>query len=48
MTILDSFYMYCMYRYKESGMSIQDLQALPQGRHRRSRHDDTTAVVIYF
>ena len=33
---------------QESGMSLQDLQALPPGRHRRNRHDDTTAVVVYF
>ncbi|RYH29000.1 hypothetical protein EON65_10055 [archaeon] len=32
----------------ESGMSVQDLLRLPQGRHRRGRHDDTTAVVMYF
>eukprot|EP01031_Cornospumella_fuschlensis_P027005 gene27005-32627_t len=32
----------------ESGMTIHDLLKLPQGRHRRGRHDDTTAVVMYF
>ncbi len=32
----------------ESGMSLQDLRQLPPGRSRRSRHDDTTAVVMYF
>lgn len=33
---------------KESNMSIEDLKRLPEGNQRRSRHDDTTAVVIYF
>jgi pyruvate dehydrogenase phosphatase len=32
----------------ESGLSLTELKRLPQGKHRRSRHDDTTAVVIYF
>lgn len=32
----------------ESGMSHSDLMKLAPGRSRRSRHDDTTAVVMYF
>lgn len=28
--------------------TLEGLQALPLGRHRRSRHDDTTAIVMYF
>lgn len=32
----------------ESGMTLEELLALPQGRQRRSRHDDTTVVVMYF
>jgi len=31
----------------EAGMTIQDLRALPVGSKRRSRHDDTTVVVMY-
>lgn len=30
----------------ESGMSIEELRTLPPGRARRSRHDDTTALVL--
>lgn len=33
---------------EESGMSPAQLRALPVGGARRSRHDDTTAVVMYF
>lgn len=33
---------------KESGMSIEQLKALPLGSRRRNHHDDTTAVVMYF
>jgi pyruvate dehydrogenase phosphatase len=32
----------------ESEMSVQQLLSLPAGRERRRRHDDTTAVVLYF
>ena len=32
----------------ESGITIEQLKALPIGRARRSRHDDTTAVVMFF
>ena len=31
----------------ECGMTKSELMALPAGRKRRSRHDDTTAIVIY-
>eukprot|EP01041_Mallomonas_annulata_P011162 gene11162-23327_t len=31
---------------KDCGMSVDELKALPRGRHRRGRHDDTTAIVI--
>lgn len=31
---------------KESGMTLDELLQLPVGRARRSRHDDTTAVVL--
>ena len=30
----------------ECGMTYEQLLALPPGKHRRSRHDDTTAVVL--
>ena len=33
---------------EESGMTLAQLKTLPVGRSRRSRHDDTTAVVMYF
>ncbi len=33
---------------EESGMSLSELKKLNPGRQRRSRHDDTTAVVMYF
>ncbi len=33
---------------EESGMSLAELKKLNPGRNRRSRHDDTTAVVMYF
>lgn len=33
---------------QEDGLSLAQLKALPVGRQRRSRHDDTTAVVMYF
>ena len=33
---------------QEAGMELQDLLKLPAGRQRRSRHDDTTVVVMYF
>lgn len=33
---------------KECEMTVAELKALPPGRHRRSRHDDTTVVVMYF
>eukprot|EP01038_Epipyxis_sp_PR26KG_P016323 gene16323-22233_t len=33
---------------EESGMTFEELKALPIGRQRRSRHDDTTAVVMFF
>ncbi len=32
----------------ESGMSIDQLKALPPGRARRSRHDDITVIVHWF
>lgn len=32
----------------ECGMSVEELKRLPPGRARRSRHDDTTVVVMYF
>lgn len=32
----------------ESGMTPAQLRALPVGNARRYRHDDTTAVVMYF
>jgi pyruvate dehydrogenase phosphatase len=32
----------------ECGMTLQQLKGLPQGSSRRGRHDDTTAVVLYF
>ena len=32
----------------ESGLTLQQLRALSIGRARRSRHDDTTAVVMFF
>lgn len=32
---------------KHSGLTLQELLNLPAGRSRRTRHDDTTAVVIY-
>lgn len=31
----------------ECGMTKSELMSLPSGRKRRSRHDDTTAIVIY-
>lgn len=31
----------------EMGMTLDQLRLLPQGDARRSRHDDTTAVVIF-
>ena len=31
-----------------SGMAVAELKALPPGNRRRGRHDDTTAVVIFF
>jgi pyruvate dehydrogenase phosphatase len=33
---------------KESGLTTSQLLALPQGSKRRSIHDDTTAVVVFF
>ena len=33
---------------EESGMTVEELKNLPAGRARRSRHDDTTVVVMYF
>jgi pyruvate dehydrogenase phosphatase len=33
---------------KESNKTLDELKAIPQGSKRRSVHDDTTAVVIYF
>jgi len=33
---------------EECGMNIADLKQLPPGRQRRSRHDDTSVIVIYF
>jgi pyruvate dehydrogenase phosphatase len=32
---------------KECGMTVAELQALPPGVHRRSRHDDTTVSVLF-
>ncbi len=32
----------------ESGMTLSELKKLNPGRSRRSRHDDTTAIVMYF
>ena len=32
----------------ESGMTLAQLKTLPIGRKRRSTHDDTTVVVMYF
>jgi hypothetical protein len=32
----------------ESGLTMAQLKSLPIGRARRSRHDDTTAVVMFF
>jgi pyruvate dehydrogenase phosphatase len=32
----------------ECGMTYEQLLALPPGKHRRSRHDDTTVVVLLF
>lgn len=31
----------------ESYMTVEQLKTLPAGNHRRSRHDDTTAVVMF-
>ena len=33
---------------QEAGMELQELLELPAGRQRRSRHDDTTVVVMFF
>ena len=33
---------------QECGMSLDKLKTCPVGRERRGRHDDTTAVVLYF
>lgn len=33
---------------EESGMTLSELLSLKPGRSRRGRHDDTTAVVMYF
>ena len=33
---------------EESGMTLAQMKELPIGRSRRGRHDDTTAVVMYF
>jgi pyruvate dehydrogenase phosphatase len=33
---------------RESSMSLEELMAIPSGAKRRSRHDDTTAVVMFF
>lgn len=33
---------------EQCGMTLEALQGLPLGKHRRGRHDDTTAVVMYF
>ena len=33
---------------EESGMSLSQLFQLSPGKSRRGRHDDTTAVVMYF
>jgi pyruvate dehydrogenase phosphatase len=32
----------------ECGMTLAELKSLPQGSSRRNRHDDTTAVVLFF
>jgi hypothetical protein len=32
----------------EDGLTMAQLKSLPIGRARRSRHDDTTAVVMFF
>ena len=32
---------------RECGVTVQELKAMPAGRHRRSRHDDTTVLVYY-
>lgn len=32
----------------ECQMTLQELKKIPPGRNRRNRHDDTTAVVLYF
>ena len=31
----------------ECGLTLEQLSSLPLGKQRRSRHDDTTAVVMY-
>lgn len=33
---------------EQSGMTAAELRELRPGRARRSRHDDTTAVVVFF
>ena len=33
---------------EKSKMTVNELKSLPPGRARRSRHDDTTAIVMYF
>jgi pyruvate dehydrogenase phosphatase len=33
---------------KASNMTLEELQALPQGSNRRRLHDDTTVVIVYF
>lgn len=33
---------------EESGISFKDLKLLPAGSARRRKHDDTTAVVMFF
>ena len=33
---------------RECNMTEEQLLALPAGKHRRGRHDDTTVVVMYF
>jgi hypothetical protein len=32
---------------EQCGMTLEDMQSLPLGRQRRSRHDDTTALVMW-
>ncbi len=32
----------------ESFMTLEQLYTLPPGRQRRGRHDDTTAIVLFF